>query len=134
MSTKAMLFVTCIAAILVSTGVAAAAGPAVTIDYRRSACLQMPDVETGKVRFFVQLVNTSSKKATFAKDIRFVWLRTDGWKDSWLNSIEGGELAAPARGRKRWFADFGADPTKLIIRCALKIGDSNKLHHVKVLR
>jgi hypothetical protein len=30
--------------------------------------------------------------------------------------------------------DFGADPTKLILRCALRIGSSDALHHVRVLR
>ena len=119
---------------LIAVGTSAAAGPTVTINYRQSSCVQMPLSGTGNVRFFVQLVNTSSRRAAFAKNIRFLWLRPDGWKDSWLNSISSGELGVPANGRKRYYADFGADPTKLILRCALKIGSSSRLHHVKVLR
>jgi hypothetical protein len=129
-----------VAAFLILTAVSAAAGtragavPAVTINYRQSSCVQMPLSGTGNVRFFIQLVNTSSRPAAFAKNIRFVWLRPDGWKDSWLNTISGGELKVPANRGKRYYADFGADPTKLILRCALKIGLSDALHHVKVLR
>jgi len=115
-------------------GSSTAAGPAVTINYRQSACVQMPLADTGKVRFFVQLHNSSGRAQAFAKDIRFLWLRPDGWKDSWLNSIEAGSLKVPARRGKRYFTDFGADPTKLILRCALRVGSSERLHFVKVLR
>lgn len=122
--------------VLLPTSVSASlsAGPAVTINYRQSGCLQMPLAGTGNVRFFVQFENTSSRKAAFAKNIRFLWLRPDGWKDSWLNSISAGSLKVPAKRGKRYYADFGADPTKLILRCALRIGVSSQLHHVKVLR
>lgn len=122
-------------AVLVPASVSASStAPAVTINYRQSSCVQMPLAETGKVRFFVQLYNSSGRTAAFAKNIRFLWLRPDGWKDSWLNSIGSGSLKVPAKRGKRYYADFGADPTKLILRCALRVGLSSRLHFVRVLR
>ena len=118
---------------LIAVGVSAAAGPAVTINYRQSSCLQLPNLDTGQVRFFIQLVNSSTRKAAFAKDIRFLWLRSDGWKDSWQNTIDGGSLTVLPKRGKRYYADWGSDPTKRILRCALRIGDDERLHHVKVL-
>lgn len=133
-SIRAPIFGFAILAALIAVSVSAAVAPAVTINYRQSSCVQMPLSGTGNVRFFVQLVNTSSHAASFPKDIRFLWLRPDGWKDSWLNAISAGSLTVPARRGKRYYADFGADPTKLILRCAMKIGTSSQLHNVKVLR
>lgn len=121
-------------ALVAAVGIAGAAGPAVTINYRQSSCVQMPLTGTGNVRFFIQLVNRSSRTAAFEKSISFLWLRPDGWKDSWLNTISARSLRVPANRGKRYYADFGADPTKLILRCAMKIGSSPRLHHVKVLR
>ena len=94
----------------------------------------MPLANEGQVRFFVQLVNHTSRRAAFFKDIKFVWLRPDGWKDSWLNTIAAGDLKVLANQGKRYYTDFGADPTRLILRCALKIGLSDRLHYVRVLR
>jgi len=128
------LTVVCGTALAIGVGVPSAAAPAVTINYRQSSCVQMPLSGEGQVRFFVQLVNTTSRSAAFAKSITFVWLRPDGWKDSWLNSIAAGGLKVPANRGKRYYVDFGADPTKVILRCAIKVGSSPKLHHVKVLR
>ncbi len=128
-----------VAVCVMSAGVTSAQGSSagtqkVTINYRQSSCAQRPFAETGQVRFFVRLSNTSSRAAAFKKNIRFLWLRPDGWKDSWLNSIDGGSLKVPAGRGKTYFTDFGADPTKLILRCALRIGVSSQLHFVKVLR
>ena len=133
---KRTFIVACVAALLIIPAVSAGAGagPAVTINYRQSSFVQMPLSGEGNVRFLIQLVNTSSRPAAFSKNIRFVWLRPDGWKDSWLNTIGAGELKVPANRGKRYYADFGADPTKLILRCALKIGLSDALHNVRVLR
>mgnify|MGYP000162137215 CR=1 FL=1 len=121
-----------LAGLLVSA--ASAAKPAVTINYRQSSCLQRPLVGKGEVRFFVRFYNSSNREATFGQDIRFLWLRTDGWKDSWLNTIDGDSIKVPARRGKTYYADFGADPTKRILRCALRIGTSDRLHFVRVLR
>jgi hypothetical protein len=121
---------------LVCGAVASAAGsaPAVTINYRQSSCVQRPLAETGQVRFFVRFVNNTSRSAKFGKTIHFLWLRPDGWKDSWLNTVDGNSIVVPANRSKTYYADFGADPTKLILRCALRIGLSSTLHHVRVLR
>lgn len=124
----------CVAALAIGVGVPSAAAPAVTINYRLSSCLQMPLAGEGQVRFFVRLVNRSARAASFAKTLTFVWLRPDGWKDSWLNSISANSLRVPANRGKRYYVDFGADPTKLILRCAIKVGSSPRLHHVRVLR
>lgn len=131
------LFVVCLvsglAILFIMSATSSASPTLVTINYRQSSCVQRPFSETGQVRFFVRFSNTSTHTAAFAKNIRFLWLRPDGWKDSWLNSIGAGSLKVPARG-KTYYADFGADPTKLILRCALRIGLSQQLHFVKVLR
>jgi hypothetical protein len=108
-------------------------GPAVTINYRNSACVQLPNKGTGVVRFFIREVNHTRRVATFGRQIRFIWLRPDGWKDSWVNTIEGKDKV-PANRSKTFWAEFGADPTKLILRCALKIENDNRVHNVKVLR
>jgi hypothetical protein len=122
------------AAVLVSlAGVSEARGPAVTIDYRRSSCLQLPNLDTGKVRFFLRFVNHTSRTATFGRQIRFMWLRPDGWKDSWLNTIEGSDPVPAGRG-KVYYVEFGADPTKQILRCAVRVEGDSRLHNVKVLR
>jgi hypothetical protein len=107
--------------------------PAVTIQYSKSSCLQLPLSDTGKVRFFIRFVNHTSRTATFGKQIKFLWLRPDGWKESWLNTIEGTD-PVPASRSKTYWVEFGADPTKLILRCALRIEGDERLHHVKVLR
>jgi hypothetical protein len=109
------------------------ARPAVTINYRASSCAQLPLRSTGTVRFFVRFVNHTSRTASFGKTIHFIWLRPDGWKDFWLNTIDGTD-PVPANRSKTYWAEFGADPTKPILRCALRIGLSDQLHHVKVLR
>lgn len=113
---------------------ASSTAPAVTINYRQSSCAQRPFADTGQVRFFVRLYNSSSRTAAFPKNIRFLWLRPDGWKDSWLNSISANSLKVKAGRGQTYYSDFGADPTKLIVRCALKIGVSSRLHFVRVLR
>ena len=125
-----------VSAILTATAASANSSAApVTIKYRKSACVQRPNVDTGQVRFFVHFYNSSPRRAKFQKTIRFLWLRAfDGWKDSWLNSVAGNTIVVPARRGKTYYADFGADPSKLIIRCALRIGASLRLHHVRVIR
>jgi hypothetical protein len=108
-------------------------GPAVTIDYRSSVCKQLPLEGKGIVRFFIREVNHTNREANFGKQIRAIWLRTDGWKDSWMNTIDGTDKVPPRIG-KTFYADFGADPTKLILRCALKIQGDDRIHNVRVVR
>ena len=81
----------------------------------------------------MQFQNTGNKSGKYASDIHFIWLRPDGWKDSWMNVIDKGSLKVNAHSRKTWYADFGADPTKLIVACGLKIGNSEYVHRIKVI-
>jgi len=120
------------ALILVPSGVTGSP-PAVTINYRASACVQLPSKGTGTVRFFIREVNHTNRVASFNRQIRAIWLRPDGWKDSFMNTIYGTDKV-PANRSKTFWVEFGSDPTKLIIRCALKIQDDERVHNVKVLR
>jgi hypothetical protein len=90
---------------------ATTARPAVTIDYRRPACIQLPNKGTGMVRFFIREVNHTSRVASFGRQIRFIWLRPEGWKDSWMNTITGSDKVPAGRAKTFW-TEFGADPTE----------------------
>jgi hypothetical protein len=126
--------ITALGLVLVPGGIASGSkAPAVTIDYKASACMQLPSKGTGTVRFFVREVNHTNRVATFGKQISMIWLRPDGWKDSWMNTIDGTDKV-PANRAKTFWTEFGADPTKLILRCAIKIQDDDRVHNVKVLR
>jgi hypothetical protein len=125
--------VVALAFVLIPSAVSGTRGPSVTIDYRHSACIQLPMKGKGVVRFYIREVNHTGKTATFGKQIRFIWLRPDGWKDSWMNTLMGTDKV-PARRSKTFWVEFGADPTKLILRCALKIQNDDRVHNVRVLR
>ena len=117
-----------------AAGSASSAATGMRISYAKSSCVPLPGLNEGQIRFFVQFVNTGPS-AKFNHDIHFVWQRIDGsWKDSWLNVVTKGSLRVPGYGGKRYYAEFGADPSKPILRCGLKIGSSQTVHPVRVIR
>jgi hypothetical protein len=108
---------------------------AITINYRRSACAPLPSAGEGQVRFFVQLYNAGSSAGTYQHTIHFVWQRFDGsWKDSWLNTIEKGSLRVGPRRGKVYYSDFGADPSKPIVACGLRLDASPTVRRIRVVR
>jgi hypothetical protein len=111
------------------------ANDGVLLNARQSSCLPLPDQNEGQVRFFFQFTNTTNSAATFPHAIHAVWQRLDGsWKDSWLNTFEKNKLKVPAKSGKRYYGDFGADPSKPIVRCGYRLDSSSGVHTIRVLR
>jgi len=117
-----------------ATAGASTKGAAISIDFVRSSCVQMPIADGGKVRFFVELVNRGGTIGRYASRISFAWLGVNGWTSRWPNAVRGGYLAVPAHSRKQLLLDFYADPAETIIGCGLKIGRTRLVHRIRVLR
>jgi hypothetical protein len=133
--TKRLIACAALALLALPIALASSTSAQVTLDRKGSACLPLPGQGTGKVRFFVHIVNHGSTKAHLRNDVHALWQRYDGsWKDSWLNTFEASGLTVGPHRGKTWYADFGADPSKPIIKCALRLGSSTRVLPIRVLR
>jgi hypothetical protein len=114
---------------------ARAASPAVSVVRSLSSCVPLPSMDKGIVRFFFQIKNTGGTTAGLHNDIHPLWRRYDGsWKDSWVNTLTGSDLKVPAYRGKRYWADFGADPSKPIIACGFRLGAGTHVYRIRVIR
>ena len=51
------------------------------------------------VRFFIREVNQTNRVATFNRQIRAIWLRPDGCKDSFMNTLDGTDKVPANRSK-----------------------------------